>query len=78
MALQLMGDHGSAATEFLRAVKLKPDYTPAYSALVDLHLDLGDVESARNILEAGLELVPDSKILAAQKTRLDHDASETR
>ena len=78
MALQLMGEHVNAASEFLGAIKVKPDYTPAYSALVDLHLYLGDIESARAILETGLEHAPDSKILTTQKAKLEQEHNDGR
>ena len=78
MALQLMGEPASAVAVFLRAVELKLDYTPAYSALIDIHLALGSVDSARSILETGLKHAPNSKILAAQKAKLQQGEGETR
>jgi tetratricopeptide (TPR) repeat protein len=70
LALRLLSRHGEAASEFVEALKLKPDYTPAYAALVDLYLDLGDLDNARGILEEGLRHVPDSKILASKRADL--------
>lgn len=71
LTLRLMGDDGRAAAEFSRAIELKADYTPAYSGLVDLHLDLGNAKEARRILEVGLQEAPDSQLLARKKAELD-------
>ena len=71
MTLRFLGEHARAATEYLKAVRAKPDYTPAYSALIDLHLDLGDTESAQRVLETGLRQAPNSKILEQKQTELD-------
>jgi tetratricopeptide (TPR) repeat protein len=70
ITLRLMGNDAAAAGEFGRAIKLKPDYTPAYSALADLHVDLGNTSEAMNVLEAGLRQAPDSRILAQKKAEL--------
>jgi tetratricopeptide (TPR) repeat protein len=70
LALRLVGEDGRAASEFLDAISLKPNYTPAYSALIDLYLDLGDVRSAKETLRLGLERAPDSKILRQKEIDL--------
>lgn len=70
MALRYLGEEARAAREFLEAIDLKRDYTPAYSELIDLYLDLEDYESARRTLELGLAAVPDSKILASKKAEI--------
>lgn len=71
MALRFLRDDAGAASEFLKAVKLKRDYSPAYAALVQLHIDLGDLEGARTVLETGLKNAPNSKLLAQKKVELD-------
>lgn len=71
LALRLLKDDPAAAREFTNALRLKPDYTPAYAALVDLLLDGGDEEGARQILATGIERVPDSKILARKKAEIE-------
>ena len=70
MTLRLLGNDGVAATEFQRAIALKADYTPAYSALADLLVDLGKPKDALELLEAGLRHAPDSKTLASKKAEL--------
>ena len=71
MALRLLGDDAASASEFVKAVRLKRDYSPAYAALVQLHVDLGDNESARKVLETGLKNAPNSKLLAQKMVELD-------
>ena len=77
-ALRFLGKHGAAATEFLNAIRLKSNYTPAYAALVELHVDLGDLESARDVLETGLRHAPDSKILAQVQENLREQEANAR
>lgn len=71
LTLVLLGKHAAAAKEFVGAIRLKPDYSPAYAALVDLYIDLEDLEAAKDTLEAGLAHAPDSKLLASKQTELD-------
>ena len=71
MALQFLGRNGEAAVEFNNAIRAKPDYTPAYAALIDLYIDLEDLAEARSILEKGLRAAPQSKILLNKKAELD-------
>jgi len=62
-ALKRLGEGGKAASEFQKAIALRPDYAPAYAALSDFYSDLGDVEEARRILGDGLRHAPKSKML---------------
>jgi tetratricopeptide (TPR) repeat protein len=71
MALRLMGEDGDAAQEFSNAINLKPDYAPAYSALIDLHVDLGNLAEAMSLVEIGLGHAPSSEILAQKKLELE-------
>jgi hypothetical protein len=71
MTLQQIGDHVGAAREFLGAIQIKRDYTPAYSALIDLYIDLREYGEANRVLQSGLAVAPDSKILATKKTEVD-------
>jgi tetratricopeptide (TPR) repeat protein len=75
MSLRLLGQDTDAAREFLDAIRLKSDYTPAYAALFDVYRDLGDLDAARGILETGLANAPDSRMLAEKKAELDRDTS---
>lgn len=72
MTLRLMGDDAGASSEFASAIKLKSDYTPAYSALIDLHLDLGNREEAMKWLDTGLSQAPGSLILTKKKAELEN------
>lgn len=71
LALRYLGESSNAAREFLEAIKLKADYTPAYSALVDLYVDLQDYAGATDVLETGLAAAPGSKILESKKAELE-------
>ena len=70
MTLRLLGNDGAASHEFYTAVAIKPDYTPAYSALADLLVDLGKPAEALELLDQGLRLSPDSKLLSSKKAEL--------
>jgi tetratricopeptide (TPR) repeat protein len=70
MTLRLLGNDAGASGEFRRAILLKADYTPAYSALADLLIDLGEPREALELLEQGLLHAPDSQILATKKAEL--------
>ena len=71
MSLRLLGEEAAAAKEFVGAIQLKPDYTPAYAALVDVYRDLGDLESARETVALGLKRAPRSRILEKKKQELE-------
>ena len=66
--LRMLGQHAVAAREFIRAMSLRPDYVPAYSALSEYYVDLGNLEEAERVLQQGLEHAPKSGLLT---TKLD-------
>jgi len=68
---RLLGDDGDAVKEFTQAIQLKPDYTPAYAALVEFYLDLNNLHGAEEILAKGLVHAPESKILLKKKAELE-------
>jgi tetratricopeptide (TPR) repeat protein len=70
MALRLLRNDAEASGEFRRAIMLKADYSPAYTALADLLVDLGQRKEALDLLETGLQHAPDSKVLATKKAEL--------
>jgi tetratricopeptide (TPR) repeat protein len=78
MALRMLGNEAEASGEFRRAIALKPDYTPAYSALADLLVDIGEAGDALELLKTGLQYVPDSRILATKKAELEALESRPR
>ena len=59
---------GEAIIALQKAVELKQDYVPAYIAIADYYISLGDRKSAREIVNQGLKFSPNSKGL---KRRLD-------
>ena len=68
---RFMGNETEAGFSFREAIRLKPDYTPAYAGLIDVYLALGETEEARAVVEDGLRAVPDSKILADKKAEIE-------
>ena len=66
--LRMLGHHAVAAREFIRAMSLRPDYVPAYTALSEYYVDLGNLEEAERVLQQGLEHAPRSRLLT---TKLD-------
>ena len=71
MTLRLLGRDAESARVFTQAIRVKSDYTPAYAALIDLHVDLQDLEGAQSLLERGLRIAPESKILLNKKSELE-------
>jgi tetratricopeptide (TPR) repeat protein len=69
--LRLLGNDAEAAKEFVDALRLKPDYTPAYAALADLYIDLNDIRAAEETIAQGLVHAPQSKILLQKKVELE-------
>ena len=61
---------GDALFEFKKAISIKPDYIPAYSALSDLYVKTGDRENAVRILKTGLEKKPNSRSLKRRLGKL--------
>jgi hypothetical protein len=78
LTLRLMGQDAAAASELMTAIKLKRDYTPAYAALIDIHLDLGNQEAAQSVLQEGLMQAPNSKILTQKKLEIDGRTPSSR
>lgn len=81
LAFRVLGDDVAATKEFTTAIRVKPDYTPAYVALVDYFLDLGELEEAERVLDLGLARAPTSKLLKGKrdeiKARQDAPSSES-
>jgi hypothetical protein len=57
--------------ELERAAALKPDYWPPYAYMSDYYRDLGDQAKAREVLQAGLRLMPESQGLRTRLAELD-------
>lgn len=63
-----LGQGPRAIQTLERAAQLKPDYWPPYAYLADYFAEIGEVGKAREYLERGLAVKPDSNPL---KTRLE-------
>ena len=68
--LQRQNRNEAAIGDFLKAIKAKPDYTPAYAALSDAYKAMGNKAEARKALEDGLEHKPDSRSLNKRMEKL--------
>jgi tetratricopeptide (TPR) repeat protein len=73
LTLMLLGQTDEAVKDYLTAIQIRPDYVPAYSALCDYYLELGEVDEARKIIEAGLVRVPHSKILNRRLAEMESE-----
>ncbi|MBV5272707.1 MAG: tetratricopeptide repeat protein [Lamprocystis purpurea] len=66
----LIGKPQEAETHYRAALKLKPDYAPAYAGLSDLYETQGHIDKAVAILQAGLKVKPTSSALKKKFARL--------
>lgn len=55
---------------FEEAATLKPDYWPPYANMSDYYKQAGDVQKAREVLEQGLSLAPDTPALQRRLAEL--------
>ena len=60
-----------ALVELQRAAELKPDYWPPYAYMSDYYRESGDRARAREVLEAGLQRIPESQALRTRLAELD-------
>lgn len=61
---------GEAVLNFEKAIEIKPDYAPAYAALSDLYVDLGQKSKSIAALEQGLQHAPDTVSLQRRYKQL--------
>lgn len=64
-----------AIFELERAIDVKPDYWPPYAKLADHYKSTGEIQKARDILEAGLKAAPDAIGLKRRLSELDSAGS---
>jgi hypothetical protein len=57
--------------ELQRAIEIKPDYWPPYAHLSDHYKKTGDMAKAREWLEKGLSVVPDTNALKRRLAEVD-------
>ena len=70
-SLIALGRAGEAMFEFERAIKIKPDYSPAYAAASDFYKENGKLGKAREWLAKGLSAAPDASALKRRLAELD-------
>ena len=66
-----LGEGARAMRELLRAIELKPDYWPPYAYISDYYKEIGDVVLAREWLEKGLSVLPNTKALMQRLAELN-------
>ena len=73
--LILLGKGKAGITELERAIELKPDYWPPYAYTSDYFKSVGDLKTARELLDRGLALSPDAKGLLRRADELKQPAA---
>jgi tetratricopeptide (TPR) repeat protein len=66
-----LGKGPVAVLELERAIRLKPDYWPAYVALSDFYKNAGDLVKARELLQTGLSFAPEAPGLKKRLAALE-------
>ena len=74
----LLGNVGGAHEAYGRARQLKPDYWPAYSEWAEFLIKTNQKAAAKQLIETGLSLAPDSKTLADLYRSLGGDPSSVQ
>ena len=69
-ALERMGAGAAAVDEYRNALRVNPKYTPAYLALAEHYVAVGDVAAARAVIAEGLKHDPKSRVLKDKKVAL--------
>lgn len=65
-----MRKFGEAVQSFRKSIQLNNKYMPAYAALSDYYLDVGDKVKAKAVVEEGLSVKPKSRALLRRKKEL--------
>ncbi|MGO8754171.1 MAG: hypothetical protein ACLQHK_02945 [Gallionellaceae bacterium] len=68
--LLLAHSDAEAATAFLHAIELKPDYADPYAAMADFYVRIKNKRDALKILQEGLRQIPTSRSLARRYQEL--------
>jgi len=70
-AYELAGDVSAAIADYWQALKLKPKSIAIHVALIDLYIKLGDVSQAKDLVNKGLKIKPNSKPLLRRKKKVN-------
>ena len=70
-AYELAGNISAALADYSQALKLKPKSVSIHLALIDFYIKLGDVDKARDLVNNGLKIKPNSKSLLRRKKTID-------
>jgi tetratricopeptide (TPR) repeat protein len=71
-------DYAAAMAEFERSRQAKADYWPAYVTQAQVHMKLGMRAQARELLDAGLKLMPDEPNLREAHKKLEAAGQDAR
>ncbi len=77
-AANMLGNKGEAIGAYQKSIQITPRYVPAYVALADLHIEAGQREEARKVVERGLAKAPKSKALLKRKAQLGKGAKDEK
>lgn len=67
---EMMGNPSEAIRTYQKSLLHNRRYTPSYAGISDLLLEHGEYEAAKKVLYAGLQVAPESKLLAKRLTAL--------
>jgi tetratricopeptide (TPR) repeat protein len=70
-ALGANGQPIEAIKHYQLVIQVKPKYAPAYAKLSDLYIELDQPSEARRVLDEGLEVKPDSRMLQKRLRELE-------
>jgi len=70
-AYELGGNTAKALTDYQHALQLKPKNISVHIALIDAYIKLGDLDNARELVNQGLKIKPNSKSLLRRKKKID-------
>jgi len=68
--LQMQGRGPEAVLTFHQSIGLKKNYTPAYMAIADYYISIGQYDEAMAITEKGLKIKPKSRGLQRRKDKI--------
>jgi len=70
-AYELSGNAVKALFDYEHALQLKPKNISVHIALIDVYIKLGDLDNARELVNHGLKIKPNSKSLLRRKEKIN-------